>query len=292
MAEGTQLGKKKKMKNSWIPDEEKFLAMAYLKISENPVVGNGQHVNAFWNRVVAYFLENTSFTANRTKDQITSKWTDMNKKVGKFNEIIKSLKKECEPGKSEEDILPLALTRYKQNVGRDFSLWHVWILLKDSPKWKAPVLAEECGKNKRLKTSKTGVCTSSSHGHGCVNLEQEDDEAEVQHPSGKKSKSAQEEGKSKAASSSSTGSKVHEAHLQKETLDRENGSKIQPEKEVSFREFHESVLQLTSLQLERREDKDFRFLLMDTSNLTGIDLELVLQRKDRIRKKYVSKYGR
>ncbi|KAJ0695626.1 putative glutathione transferase [Helianthus annuus] len=300
MAEDTQqraednvyVDKKKKMKNPWIPDEEKFLATVYLKISENPTVGNGQHVTAFWNRVVLYFRQNTSFTVDRTKDQLTSKWTDMNKKVGKFNEIITKLKRDCKSGQSEEDILPLALTRYKQDVGRDFSLWHVWILLKDSPKWKAPVLTDQTSKikskSKRLKTSKTGVYTSSSHAHGSVNLETEDDEVELHHPPGKKS--THQEGKSDATSSS-TGSKLHEALVQKEIMDLANGSKVQPDKDAGFRQFHESLLQLTSLELEKREDKDFQFLLMDTSKLTGVDLELVLQRKDRIRKKYVTKYG-
>ncbi|KAI7727519.1 hypothetical protein M8C21_003823 [Ambrosia artemisiifolia] len=284
----TRADKKKKMKNPWVPDEEKLLAMAYLKISEKPIVGNGQQANAFWNRVVLYFRQNTSFIVNRTKDQITSKWTDMNKKVGKFNEIISNLKKDCESGQSEEDILPLALTRYKQDVGRNFSLWHVWILLKDSPKWKAPVITDQSNKNKRLKTSRTEVYTSSSHAHGSINLEAEEDEVELQHPPGKKS--THREGKSDATSSS-TRSKIHEALVHKEIIDLENGYKVQPDKVASFHQFHESLRQLTSLELEKREDKDFRFLLMDTSKLTGIDLELVLKRKDRIRKKYASKYG-
>ncbi|VFQ97046.1 unnamed protein product [Cuscuta campestris] len=70
----------------WTPEEECILASAWVDVSEHPIIGTEQTKDAMWDRIEEkFFTAMKKDGSYRTRDQLTSKWSHINKKWQQLN---------------------------------------------------------------------------------------------------------------------------------------------------------------------------------------------------------------
>ncbi|KAL8256802.1 hypothetical protein R6Q59_028843 [Mikania micrantha] len=144
----------------WTQDEEIALGKCYMDESENKTKGNSQKRENFW-----------------------KKWKDMCTKLTKFSGIYSNCANNRKSGMSDENVLKWAEKEYQlKSNGQTFNHYHVWVAIKESPKFR--VLCQEHnnevqGSSKRTKNSETNEYSpggSTAHTNYAVNLEDDDEE--------------------------------------------------------------------------------------------------------------------
>ncbi|GJZ35979.1 retrotransposon protein, putative, ty3-gypsy subclass [Tanacetum coccineum] len=130
----------------WTMEEEIALYQGWCDVSENNISGNSMKAKGFWEADIRYFKKETgSSRANH------------------------------ESGTNDLDVYHKACAEYKMIYKGDFTLEHCYNILKDHPGWKdveMPYFYQTQGRKK----SKTSETTSGS-ASGCLNLNEETDEA-------------------------------------------------------------------------------------------------------------------
>ena len=58
---------------SFTSEQDEAICRAYLSVTEDPIVGNSQPRNQFWNRVLLGYVEKTSDN-QRTEASMKSRW--------------------------------------------------------------------------------------------------------------------------------------------------------------------------------------------------------------------------
>ena len=58
----------------WSMEDDKRLAKAWLTISSDPIMGNGQSEKHFWNRIIEYYDEYRGPTVNRKSKHCKNHW--------------------------------------------------------------------------------------------------------------------------------------------------------------------------------------------------------------------------
>nr|GEV97054.1 hypothetical protein [Tanacetum cinerariifolium] len=119
-------------------DEEALLAECYVAVSEDRNVGWLQAKVAFWARVMHEF--NRIFFQKRTKDMLTSKWSNLNHHCQKFNAIYKRCHRLKKSGENEVDLMGRARVMYQDECRNSpFNHEKAWAILRQHAKWDAPV---------------------------------------------------------------------------------------------------------------------------------------------------------
>ncbi|KAL8230378.1 hypothetical protein R6Q57_000156 [Mikania cordata] len=144
---------------------------------ENKTKGNSQKRENFWKKVTVTWHKVMGFDAEyRTYHQLNSKWKDMCTKLTKFSGIYSNCANNRKSGMSDEN-----------SNGQTFNHYHVWVTIKDSPKFR--VLCQEGyevqGSSKRTKNSESNEYSpggSTAHTNYAVNLEDDEEEAEFDTP--------------------------------------------------------------------------------------------------------------
>ncbi|KAL8257246.1 hypothetical protein R6Q59_029287 [Mikania micrantha] len=145
----------------WTPDEETALGKCNMDESENKTKGNSQKRENFWKKVTFTWHNMMGFEAEcRTYHQLNSKWKDMCTKLRKFSGIYSNCANNMKSGMSDENTLKCAEKEYQlKNNGQTFNHYHIWVAIKDSPKFR--FLCEEGnevqGSSKRTKNIRRGV---------------------------------------------------------------------------------------------------------------------------------------
>ncbi|KAL8238888.1 hypothetical protein R6Q59_015455 [Mikania micrantha] len=86
----------------------------------------------------------------RTYHQLNSKWKDMCTKLTKFSGIYSNCANNRKSGMSDENVLKWAEKEYQlKSNGQTFNHYHVWVAIKDSPKFR--VLCQKVTRSKVLK---------------------------------------------------------------------------------------------------------------------------------------------
>ncbi|KAL8209338.1 hypothetical protein R6Q57_006070 [Mikania cordata] len=173
----------------WTPDEEIALGKCYMDESENKTKGNSQKRENFWKKVTVTWDNVMGFDAEyRTYHQLNSKWKDMCTKLTKFSGIYSNCANNRKSGMSDENVLKWAEKEYQlKSNGQTFNHYHVWVAIKDSPKFR--VLCQEGyevqGSSKRTKNSESNEYSpegSTAHTNYAVNLEDDEEKAEFDTP--------------------------------------------------------------------------------------------------------------
>ncbi|KAL8215930.1 hypothetical protein R6Q57_022767 [Mikania cordata] len=127
----------------WTPDEETALGRCYMDESENKTKGNSQKRENFWKKVTVSWHRVMGFHAEyHTYHQLNSKWKDMCTKLTKFSGIYSNCANNRKSGMSEENLLKWAEKECQlKSNGQTFNHYHVWVAIKDSPKFR--VLCQE-----------------------------------------------------------------------------------------------------------------------------------------------------
>ncbi|KAL8201974.1 hypothetical protein R6Q57_011121 [Mikania cordata] len=166
----------------WTPDEEIALERCYMDESENKTKVIRKK---FWKKVTVSWHKVMGFDDEyRTYHQLNSKWKDMCTKLTKFSDIYSNCANNRKRGMSNENVLKWAEKEYQlKSNGQTFNHYHVWVAIKDSPKFR--VLCQEGyevqGSSKRTKNSESNEYSlggSTAHTNYVVNLEDDEEEAE------------------------------------------------------------------------------------------------------------------
>ncbi|KAL8225813.1 hypothetical protein R6Q57_018370 [Mikania cordata] len=157
--------------------------------SSGPSGGNSQKRENFWKKVTVSWHRVMGFDAEyRTYHQLNSKWKDMCTKLTKFSGIYSNCANNRKSEMNDENVLKWAEKEYQlKSNGQTFNHYHVWVAIKDSPKFH--VLCQECnevqGSSKRTKNSESNEYSpggSTAHSNYAVNLEDDEEEAEFDTP--------------------------------------------------------------------------------------------------------------
>ncbi|VFR01550.1 unnamed protein product [Cuscuta campestris] len=85
MTEAAQLVQK------WMPEEECVLVLAWVDVSEHPIVGSEQTKDAMWDHIEKkFFMAMNKDASYRTRDQLTSKWGHMTVKSESLSEFTRN----------------------------------------------------------------------------------------------------------------------------------------------------------------------------------------------------------
>ncbi|XP_022003676.2 uncharacterized protein LOC110901138 [Helianthus annuus] len=154
----------------WTSEEEVSLTKAYLHISESRKHGNEQRKEAFWRRVIAHFMKLPGARV-RNMDKMTSKWSDLNRKMSRFNACFIQKSRNPQSGASEATIMQQATEMYCTTYHkRTFPHVAAWQVARHHPKWvpvelvdtHGPTAPKNQGGSKRTKTSDSGNYTTSA----------------------------------------------------------------------------------------------------------------------------------
>ncbi|XP_073045577.1 glutathione S-transferase T3-like [Primulina eburnea] len=134
-------------------EEDKLLVLAYLYVSQNPILGINQSRDRLWSRVAATYNEQLAggnSTEPRTTKALQCRWFNINKIVQNFSSCVSQVELSRPSGVSEKDILDQAKALFKQSAGSTWRLDHVWSLLKDQENFRSsnailPNFIPNCG---------------------------------------------------------------------------------------------------------------------------------------------------
>ncbi|KAG0574448.1 hypothetical protein KC19_VG262800 [Ceratodon purpureus] len=107
-------------------EEERQLCRSVIAISQDPIVGNQQKSNAFWDRIFVHYNENRP-AGERPARSLETKW-------GLIKHDVLRTKTS---GTSLADVLKKAheLYQIKSSKGAEFSFEHCWEFVREVPRW-------------------------------------------------------------------------------------------------------------------------------------------------------------
>jgi hypothetical protein len=129
-----------------------------LAIPQDPICGNQQKGNAFWERIFMHY-EQCRPGGHRGARSLESKWGLIKHDVAKFIGAYNQVKRLNKSGTKEADIIRMAkdLYRTKSAKDTDFMFEHCWELVEDFPRWADGVTTS------RQTTPSRRVSGSSDH---------------------------------------------------------------------------------------------------------------------------------
>jgi hypothetical protein len=133
----TELSRARKGRN-FSSDEERQVCRSVLHISQDPIQGNGQRKEAFWNRIETHYNQNKpTGGGHRPARSLETKWDTIKHDVAKFIGVHSQVLGCRESGTSPNDVLQNALELYKVKHPKQqcFVFIHCWLVLKDVPRW-------------------------------------------------------------------------------------------------------------------------------------------------------------
>jgi hypothetical protein len=121
---------------NFVLEEERQLTRSVLAISQDPICGNQQKGNAYWERIFLHY-DQCRPGGHRGARSLESKWGTIKHDVGKFIGAYNQIKRLNKSGSKEADIIRMAkdLYRTKSPKNTEFMFEHCWELVKDFPRW-------------------------------------------------------------------------------------------------------------------------------------------------------------
>ncbi|XP_071718791.1 glutathione S-transferase T3-like [Rutidosis leptorrhynchoides] len=125
---------KEKKKTAWTDLEAKILAEHFVYVFRHPSVGNDQSHTSFWGEVRRQY--NSIVPVKRRPDQISGKWSKMQRDVKIWIGIYNKYERMWESGCNNDDIMSAARMAFKaQTKGRHFAFEDAWRVLRNCPKF-------------------------------------------------------------------------------------------------------------------------------------------------------------
>src|SRR5262249_2102515 len=93
---------KKRAKN-FSTEEDLMLVSAWLNISMDPIHGNDQKNQTYWERVHAYYHEHREFLSDRSPNALMHRWSNIQLAVGKFHGYYIQITNRQQSGVNEHD---------------------------------------------------------------------------------------------------------------------------------------------------------------------------------------------
>ena len=121
---------------NWSNEEDIALCTAFIKISNDAIVGADQSGEVLWNSVWKEFVALCPNHQNRETNKISKRWyNSIQPSIGKFSGVYGRVKREMGSGESYSDLLAKALTQFQLENNREFSFMHCWEVLRHEDKF-------------------------------------------------------------------------------------------------------------------------------------------------------------
>ena len=112
-------------------------------------------------------------SVDRTPDQIRKKFGRITTALRKFIGIYENQLRTAESGRSEADVKSLSMQLFNVQVGKKFTYWAEFLVLRDSPKFRAICENASDSGPSRTRRGRGGNCSSSSGGSRTFDLNDE-----------------------------------------------------------------------------------------------------------------------
>ncbi|KAG9414663.1 hypothetical protein AC1031_008065 [Aphanomyces cochlioides] len=110
------------------------LARAYVAISHDPIVANGQKFGVFWS--IHEEFERQLPNTKRASSSLPHRWSALHRCVSKFAGMFRKMENNAESDKRHEDYVADAFVAYQAVEGKAFRHRDVWeYLSRESPKF-------------------------------------------------------------------------------------------------------------------------------------------------------------
>ncbi|KAJ0611804.1 putative glutathione transferase [Helianthus annuus] len=269
----------------WTKVEEEALAIAYVKASTCPIVGNNQTGSSFWKACTDRFNDLMGQGPIRDLDSVSGKWRKMNKAVNDFCGYYNPLYINRPSGSSDEDVLNLAMAKWEAKNPAPFPHLRAWNILKKEPKW-APV-PNEVATAKRTKTSESGSYSAGGSTARCqIDDPIYDDDVlpahEIERPGGRDRAKKEAAGKRKSSSGGggSGGGGGSKASSKTDELISEF---------CSFKDFAaEKYSHKKNVLADYARAEDFRIMRLDLDSVPEDEREVYRRMKEEVKKKWTS----
>jgi hypothetical protein len=173
MAGTTESARVRKGKN-FSSDEDRQVCRSILHVSQDPIAGNGQRKEAFWERITTHYNRNKPIGGGeRPSRSIETKWGTIKHDVAKFIGVHKQVSSCRESGSSPDDVLQNALELYKVKHPKQhsFVFLHCWLILKEVPRWmetpgERQRVVAKTPQNDATRRAPASASDSGDHGEG------------------------------------------------------------------------------------------------------------------------------
>ncbi|VFR02664.1 unnamed protein product [Cuscuta campestris] len=235
--------------------------------------GTEQTKDAMWDRIEEKF-----FTAMkkdgfyRTWDQLTSKWSHVNKKVRKFMGVYEECSRSRRSGTNDADVLRLVTTRYQDDGNQGKVPIDLWRILSRSPKWQQ--LNNPDGESFRKRSTvdaevEVDETIGSTDQIPSFNVADSDDEDPIPWPIGRK--------KAKSIASGSGGSASPRDKIGRAMVEQLRAFNLQEQERLKLKE--------KELKL-KEQDVEMKVMQTDPGTLSEFGLMIYEQRMREIKEKY------
>ncbi|XP_021984862.1 uncharacterized protein LOC110880698 [Helianthus annuus] len=271
----------------WTKVEEEALAMAFVKSSTCPIIGNNQTGSSFWNAATDRFNMIMEHGPARDVESVSSKWRKRSKVINNFNQIYNQIYTSPPSGSNDQDILNLVIAKWDSQNSTPFPHFRAWNVVRKEQKWK-PV-PNEVATAKRTKTSKSESYSAGGSTARCqidINEDPEDEEDvllvhESERPTGRDKAKKDAAGKRKGAGSNggggSSGGGDSKASSKMDELI--NGFR-------SFKEFAaEKYTHKKTVSADYARAEDFRIMRLDLESVPEDEREVYRRMKEEVKKK-------
>ncbi|KAJ1295423.1 hypothetical protein BS78_01G222800 [Paspalum vaginatum] len=190
------------------PQEDVCLVKAWLEISCDPVIGNGQKGESFWKRVVERYNYRRGQHLERTLRSLQSRWNNAIKpQVSTFSDYYAEALRLNPSGMSDADETSLAASNFVDVEGHAFGYMHCWDVMKDEPKWCEPTKAAGMEGDTSLDSNRVTIDADKRTGKRPIGRD--------------RAKAANKKGKSSDTSSSDYASKMQDLSMQRISMMQE-----------------------------------------------------------------------
>ncbi|VFQ67992.1 unnamed protein product [Cuscuta campestris] len=230
-----------------------------------------------WDRIEEkFFTAMNKDSSYRTRDQLTSEWSHINRKIRKFIGVYEECSRSRRSGTNDADVLRLATTRYQDDGHQGKVPIDLWRILSRSPKWQqlnnpdGRLFWKRSSVDAEVEVDET---IGSSDQIPPFNVVDSDDEDPIPRPIGRK--------KAKSIASGSGGS----GSVSVSSRDEIGWAMIEQLRVFNLRE--EERLKLKEKELKLNEQKDeIKVMETDLSTLSGFRRMIYEQRIREIKAKY------
>lgn len=123
---------------NWKEAEDITLVQAWMSVAQDPITGNEQRSEHFWERVHVEFSMHLprAFSDVRKSDACKNRWQLLQKSVSKLSSNWAIIQRRDESGVTITQKLADAHSLYREDQGKAFKHIACWELLRDCQKWK------------------------------------------------------------------------------------------------------------------------------------------------------------
>jgi hypothetical protein len=97
------IAKKSRWGVKFTVEEDLLIVSAWLNISMDPIAGNQQKHNVYWERIYDYFQQEKTSCTSRTANSLMHRWSTIQLKTNKFCGYLAQVERRNESGLNEQD---------------------------------------------------------------------------------------------------------------------------------------------------------------------------------------------